>query len=65
MSQSYDYNERAARGQAYNLAVLHALRDHSEMKDKEIYSLSIRYYELGKAFQESNIDELKALLKCE
>lgn len=54
-----DYNNRAARGQAYNLAVNDAIANG---KSEDTYYISrkfIHYYNLGSLFQEIDIEDLK------
>lgn len=60
---STDYNVRAARGQAYNLAVADAIENNKTDDTKYIYQRFIRYYELGQILQDAEIDELKEVLK--
>lgn len=58
-----DYNVRAAKGQAMNLAVMEAIHDGKLKSPKYIYSLYLKYYELGQFFQTATIAEVKEALK--
>lgn len=57
-----DYNLRAAKGQAYNLAVADAINCGKAADVKYIYQQYIRYYELGQLLQDSDINEIKEAL---
>ena len=61
MADSYDGN-RAAKGQAINLAVHTAIALGKSTDVRFIYSEYLRYYELGQLLQNATTDELKAAL---
>lgn len=54
-----DYNIRAAKGQAFNLAVNQAVAEGKQKDTKYIYSLFIRYYELGQLIQGASLEDIK------
>lgn len=58
-----NYNLRAAKGQAYNLAVHQAIANGTANDTIYIYTQYIRFYELGQLIQGASIDELKEVLK--
>lgn len=57
-----DYNIRAAKGQAFNLAVHRAISEGKGDDTKYIFSLYLKYYDLGQLVQNSTLDELRAVL---
>ena len=59
---SDDYNIRAAKGQAYNLAIAQAINEGKTEDTKYIYSLFIKYYELGQLIQKASLDEIKQVI---
>ena len=58
-----DFNIRASKGQAMNLAVQQAIHEDKANDTKHIYSLFIKYYEIGQLLQSASIDDLKEALK--
>lgn len=60
---SDDYNIRAAKGQAFNLAVHEAVAAGKGKDTKYIYENFIYYYELGQLVQSANLEELREALK--
>lgn len=59
---SNDYNVRAARGQAYNLAVHDAISNKKENDPKYIYSRFVYYYSIGDALQSSDLELIQEVI---
>lgn len=59
---SSDYSARAAKGQAFNLAVHEAVKSGKENDKRFIYSRFVYYYELGKMVQDFSVDDIKRVL---
>ena len=60
---SDDFNMRAAKGQAMNLAVQQAITEGKADDTRHIYSLYVKYYELGQLLQSASLDDIKDVLK--
>lgn len=58
-----DYNLRAAKGQAFNLACHQAVADGKAENVKHIYSLYVKYYELGQLIQGASLDDIKKVIQ--
>jgi hypothetical protein len=56
-----DYNARAAKGQALNLAVNDAIHAGKQNDKKYIFKQFVYYYNLGIVTQELTIEEIKKL----
>lgn len=59
------YNERAARGQAYNLAVHDAVQTGKADDQYYVAARFIYYYELGVFFQDTDIEQLLIITQKE
>lgn len=58
-----DYNLRAAKGQAFNLAYSTALKAGKEHDNKYIYKEFIRIYDLAQLLQSASIEDIKKALE--
>ena len=59
---SADYNSRAAKGQAYNLAVWDAISSGEADNPKYIYKRFLYYFSLGDALQGSDFDLIQEVV---
>ena len=57
-----DYNLRAAKGQAFNLAVNRSVAEGKADDVKVVYGYFIHYYELGQLLQSAPVDDIKKVL---
>lgn len=57
-----DYNARAAKGQAMNLAALQAIHEGRAEDTRYIYALFCKYFELGKILQSADIEDVKKVI---
>lgn len=57
-----DYNTRAAKGQAFNLAVHEAVARGKENDPKFIYKRYVFYYTLGDTVQGSDLDMVQEVI---
>lgn len=60
---STDYNLRAAKGQAFNLAVHDAIACGKAGEREYIFSKYLEYYELGQLIQNSDLETMAEALK--
>lgn len=56
---STDYNLRAAKGQAYNLAVADAIQAGKAHDVKYVYERYTFYYTIGQLIQDSDLDMIQ------
>lgn len=59
---SNDYNLRAAKGQAFNLAVHQAISEGKAGDNKFIFSAYTRFYNLGQLLQSGTVDDIKEIM---
>ena len=61
-NMSDDYNSRAAKGQAFNLAVALAIKEGKAYDTVFIYAQYLRFFELGQLIQEATHDQLRQVI---
>lgn len=59
VTDNTNYSERAAKGQAYNLAVLTSIADGKHTDPKHVAKEFIRHYEIANKLQSMTIEEIK------
>lgn len=61
---SYD-NGRAAKGQAYNLAVLTCIADGTYNQSREVFKAYLHHLTTAAIFQEASVEQISTVLECE
>lgn len=58
-----DYNTRAAKGQAYNLAILTAIADGKHHDKKYVIEMFLKHLNFAQALQEASEEDLQKFIK--